>query len=140
MRHIFNNGIAAVFLGMFLVFSLVVFSDQASAYSFNENSGLIKTGDSAGYPAGDLSSGSENRLAEKVGYYISIVLSFVGVLFLGLTIYGGYRWMMANGNDSDVALAKKIITRALVGLVVVLSAYAITSFVSNSFKGDLIQQ
>ncbi len=140
MRHIFNNGIAAVFLGMFLVVSLAVFANQASAYSFNENSGLIKTGDSAGYSAGDLSSGSENRLAEKVGYYISIVLSFVGVLFLGLTIYGGYRWMMANGNDSDVTLAKKIITRALVGLVVVLSAYAITSFVSNSFKGDLIQQ
>lgn len=81
----------------------------------------------------------QDTLMQRTGQIINVVISFVGVLFLGLTIYGGYRWMMAGGNTSDVELAKKIITRALIGLVVVLAAYAITNFVASNVKGSLTQ-
>lgn len=72
-------------------------------------------------------------LSMKIGDIIGLVLSFVGVLFLILIIYGGISWMTASGNDQKVEKAKTIIINATIGLLVVLSAYAITSFIGNQF-------
>jgi hypothetical protein len=39
--------------------------------------------------------------------------------------------MIARGNEQEVTKAKNIIIYAVIGLVVVLSAYAITTIISN---------
>jgi hypothetical protein len=65
------------------------------------------------------------------GTVIGAVLSFVGVIFFILIFYGGFRWMMAQGNEQEVETAKKIIIAASIGLVIVLAAYAITAFVGE---------
>lgn len=116
---------------------MLTVGNSVLAYSFAESTGLNKTATPSGYDT--TAANPEETLSQRVAQVISIIISFVGVLFLGLMIYGGYRWMMANGNDSEVVLAKKIITRALVGLVVVLAAYSITAFVANNLKGNLVQ-
>jgi len=64
-----------------------------------------------------------------VGGIIKTALSLLGVIFLILTIYGGYKWMIARGESKEVETAKDIITRAVIGLIIVLAAYAITYFV-----------
>ena len=53
----------------------------------------------------------------------------MGVIFLILAIYGGYNWMMARGNEEMVERAKKTITNAIIGLIVILAAYAISRFI-----------
>jgi RsiW-degrading membrane proteinase PrsW (M82 family) len=53
------------------------------------------------------------------------------VVFLILIIYGGILWMTAAGNEEKVKKAKELITEALIGLVIVLAAYAISYFVLN---------
>lgn len=63
---------------------------------------------------------------------ISWVLSFVGVLFLLLMIWGGFVWMTAAGNDEKIKNAQKIVTSAVIGLIIVLAAYAITAYVGES--------
>lgn len=68
-------------------------------------------------------------IESQVGNVISIVLGFVGVIFLGLIIYGGLIWMIARGNEQEVEKAKKVIEAAVIGLAIVLAAYAITYFV-----------
>jgi hypothetical protein len=60
---------------------------------------------------------------------INTALSFLGVIFLVLMIYGGFTWMTARGNDQAVDKAKDIIIAAVIGMVIVVSAYAITYFV-----------
>jgi hypothetical protein len=62
---------------------------------------------------------------------ISIGLSFLGVIFLLLTIYGGFLWMSDQGNEEQVAKAKKLITTAVIGLIIVVSSYAISWFILN---------
>jgi hypothetical protein len=57
----------------------------------------------------------------------------VGIIFLFLLIYGGIFWMTARGNESQVEKAKNIITNSLVGLIIVLLAYAISVFVIKIF-------
>jgi len=71
-------------------------------------------------------------LAEIVGAIIGTFLSFLGVIFLCLIIYGGFIWMTSGGNETKVLKAKKIIQQAVIGLIIVLSAYSITSFVFYS--------
>ena len=68
-----------------------------------------------------------------VGNIIQVFLSVMGILFLSLMIYGGYKWMMAQGREDEVSKAKDIIKAAITGLGVVLIAYAITYFVVSSF-------
>ncbi len=75
----------------------------------------------------------EKFLAMKIGDIIALVLSFIGVLFLILIIFAGISWMTAGGNDQKVEKAKTLIINAVIGLLIVLSAYTITSFIGNQF-------
>lgn len=70
-------------------------------------------------------------LNTKVGQIVGLVLSFVGVVFLALMIYAGIRWMTAGGNESTISEAKSLILNAIIGIVVVFAAYAITDFVGT---------
>jgi len=73
----------------------------------------------------------QNFLNTTLGEGIGLVLSFIGILFLILVIYGGITWMTATGNDQKVEKAKNMIINAVIGLLIVLSAYAITNFVGT---------
>lgn len=71
-------------------------------------------------------------MATRIGKIIGAVLSFVGVIFMVLIVYGGLTWMTASGNEKQVEKAKNLIVQAVIGLVVVLAAYAITKFIGDS--------
>lgn len=85
-------------------------------------------------PAFEKKDGSiytQSFLTTTAGDIIGIVLSFVGVLFFILIIVGGIQWMTAGGSDDKVKKAKTLITNAAIGLIIVLSAYAITNFIGS---------
>ena len=73
-----------------------------------------------------------SNLLGNISTIISLILSLVGVIFLVLMIYGGINWMTAGGNEAQVKKAKSTIGQAVIGLVIVLSAYAITYFIMQS--------
>ena len=75
-----------------------------------------------------------------VGQAISIVLSFLGIILLGLLIYGGFVWMTARGEEEEVEQAKQIITRAIVGMVIIMVAYAVSFFILWSLARVTTQQ
>lgn len=62
-----------------------------------------------------------------LGTLIRFVLAIMGSLFLTLTLYGGYTWMTAGGNEEKVTKARKVLANAIIGLVIVIAAYSITS-------------
>jgi len=72
---------------------------------------------------------TETTLAENIGFVIKTALSFVGVIFLCLSIYAGFLWMTAGGEEEAVKKAQTILKQAVIGLIIVVSAYSITSFV-----------
>ncbi|MBU2542304.1 pilin [Patescibacteria group bacterium] len=72
-----------------------------------------------------------------VGNVLGSVLSLVGVLFFALMLYGGIVWMMARGNQEDEKKALSTITAAIIGIVIVVSSYAITNFVFEGMKGNV---
>lgn len=76
---------------------------------------------------------ARTTVINKVGGVVGIVLSFVGIIFLVLTIYAGIMWMTAQGDTGQVTKAKDLLINALIGLIIITAAYSITSFVGNAF-------
>ncbi|MFA4941180.1 MAG: hypothetical protein WC582_01100 [Patescibacteria group bacterium] len=73
-----------------------------------------------------------------VGSIIGAGLSFIGILFFILVIYGGFLWMTARGNEEQVNKAIGIITQAAIGLIIVAAAYLITRFVGETILNSVI--
>ena len=74
------------------------------------------------------------NVSSILGNVIGAALTFVGVLFFILMIYAGILWMTSRGNTDQSDRALSTITAAIIGLVLVIAAYAITSFVFKSLK------
>jgi len=72
---------------------------------------------------------NQTDLGVLIGKIVGQLMGFVGVIFFVLMIYGGFLWMTAQGNEEQIKKAKSLITGAVIGIIIVFSAYAITSFV-----------
>jgi hypothetical protein len=62
---------------------------------------------------------------------IRFILSFLGIIAVIIVLYAGFRWMFSGGNEDTISKAKGILWAGLVGLIIILLAYAIASFVIN---------
>ena len=76
------------------------------------------------------SGGSDPRdIRVTVAKIIRSLLGFMGIIFVILLIYAGFLWMTAGGNESKVEESKKYLSRSVIGLVIILSAYSITGLI-----------
>ena len=62
---------------------------------------------------------------------IQSLLGILGILALVIILLGGFRWMTSGGNEDGVQSAKKTIGAGIIGLAIILFAYAIVSFIFN---------
>lgn len=106
----------------------------------SDNASLEKTLDGLNQTAGKVGAFQQQTnqasfgtdfLTTKAGQIISLILSFVGVVFLILIVYAGILWMTAQGNDQQVTKAKDLIVNSVIGIIIVFAAYAITSFIGS---------
>ena len=105
-------------------------------FSFNfvlASEGFNTSLEQAAQGTGHISDNTTNlEISVMIGLTIKILLGLVGIIFMVLIIYAGYTWMLARGNETESQKAKDTITRAIIGLFIVLAAYAITTFVGKS--------
>jgi hypothetical protein len=114
------------------IFAVVAQEDQSNDYGLKESTKNPKVESALSVNEIGIGSGAASGfLATKTGTIIGTALSFLGVIFLVLTIAGGIMWMTAGGNAEQVTKAKKLITSAVIGLVIVFASYAITSFIGD---------
>jgi len=90
--------------------------------------------------AGKLSWGGEalsgnTSMTGIVATVVEAFLGLLGVIFLVLIIYAGFEWMTAQGDEKKVDTAKDTLTRAVIGLIIIIAAYSITYFVFTSLPG-----
>lgn len=67
-----------------------------------------------------------------IGSVLGKILGFTGTIFFILVVYAGLMWMTAAGSEEQIKKAKQILAAAIVGLIIVLSAYAITQFIGGA--------
>jgi hypothetical protein len=90
-----------------------------------DNSGLESIGGTAGFDT----SADGDQLYTTVGSLIQFGLSLLGIICLFLVLYAGFLWMTAGGDDGKVDEAKTIMKNAVAGLIIIMSAYAISTFI-----------
>ncbi|MFW0862137.1 MAG: Ig-like domain-containing protein [Candidatus Komeilibacteria bacterium] len=74
----------------------------------------------------------DTDLKQIIVNIIQIALGFIGLIAVIFILYAGFVWMTAGGAADKVDKAKKILIRAAIGLVIVLSSYAIATFIFNA--------
>jgi hypothetical protein len=107
-------------LGLAALASAPVAALAASAYS------IENVGGSVGLGTADLKATIVNIISWVLG-----ILALVAVVMI---IMGGFQWMTAAGNEEKIEKAKKVISAAVIGLIIVLLAWAIVIFVAGTTK------
>ncbi len=76
-----------------------------------------------------LGGGQDTDLRTTVGRLINVVLSFLGIIAVIVVLVGGFKYMLSGGNEEKTAAARKMIVSGIIGLAIILTAWAITTFV-----------
>jgi len=119
MSIIKNYKIKLIFFTLLLV-TCVIIGKQALADGQYDHF-LSKTGFSATEDVGTI-----------MGGVIQGFLSLLSIIFIVLLLYAGFNWMTASGDEQKVEKAKDTITKAVIGLVIIIAAFSITYFVFNA--------
>jgi len=88
------------------------------------------TGDGLDKPSDDFEGVShEDSLLVMIVGWTNWVLGFVGAVAIAVIIYAGYLYILGEVGGGGVDKAKKILTGAIIGLILIISAYAIVNTV-----------
>ena len=124
------------YLFTLMIFFVAFLTFAPDIFAQNKNYGLYETSKTVfGQNAVD-----KSHPAVIVGLIIRYVLTLLGVVFFVLVFRAGILWMTARGNSEDVEHAKSLLINASIGLVIVLAAYAITTFAVNQIIDSITPQ
>ncbi len=82
---------------------------------------------------GQLGLGNQD-LKTIINNIIQLLLSFLGIFSVLIILYGGFLWMTSMGDDAKAARARKTIVSGIIGIIIIISAYSIASFVINNIQ------
>ena len=74
----------------------------------------------------------EKSLMSNVSMLINVFASVMGFLAVGMIIYGGFMLLTAQGDPARIKRGKDVVLYSVIGLILVVLAYAIVNFVMNS--------
>ncbi len=117
LRSVLFTGLLLV--GLVFVFSPVLTHAQieTNLAGFQETTGL---------------GGEDIRVT--IAKIVRAVLGFLGLIAIVLVLYGGFLWMTAAGNEDQIGKAKKVLINAGIGLIIIMSSFAITQFVLTTLE------
>jgi hypothetical protein len=76
-----------------------------------------------------LSGTGDEDIRDTAVKIIRYLMTFLAIIAVSIILYGGFMWMTAAGNDDRVSKAKAIIKAGVIGLIIILAAFAIVLFV-----------
>ena len=113
-----------------IALSTIIFAQTVSAGPGLSNAfSIAKQTASGSYETG-------TTFESMLGDIILLVLSLLGIVFIIFIIYAGWLWMSANGNEQKVEKARGILIQSIIGLIIVLGAYALSYFIIGIFNSQ----
>lgn len=67
-----------------------------------------------------------------VNLTVNLLLSLLAIIFLGMMLYAGLRWITSQGEEEKIGKARTAIKAAIIGLALVVGSYGISSFLFKS--------
>lgn len=80
------------------------------------------------------STGGESKLINTVSNVLMAIYGIVGILAVVMIVVGGVKYMTSQGDPGKIQSAKNTIMYSIIGLVIVLAAFAITDFILSALK------
>ena len=118
-------------LSLLIVFLPVLFVRAGVVDSIKGK--MSATADKSGY---NMTGATESALPFFAGEVIRVFLSLLGTIFVILVIYAGYKYFMAQGDPGETKKALDMIWKGIIGLIIIVGAYAIWGFVYTSLIGN----
>lgn len=101
--------------------------------------GLIGTKDLGISYAASTGLGTSD-VRDTVARIIRVAMGLLGIVAVVIILIGGFTWMTAGGNEEKVGEAKKWIFAGVIGLAIILSAYALANFVITNLVNATTNQ
>ncbi len=122
--------VAILFVFGFIFSPALAHAQSVADPNSNINQGLNVIQQPLGLPATDI------RVI--IARVIRAALGLLGIVFLVLVLYAGFLWMTSAGQEDRIEQAKKMLLNAVIGLIIILSAYAIVLFVMRLLGIDQV--
>jgi len=107
-----------------LIFNLIFLSHPVMAEK--KLGGLEKTASELGYATTLDKGDAKTQLSWYIGTIASVIIGFIGIIFMVLIFLGALDIIGAGGNDEKVKSGRDKIKNGALGMLVVFSAYALT--------------
>lgn len=122
---------------MFLIMLFVV----VGTFAFSSHMGFAQDTSSATsliseglQNAGEGVYSEELTVSTFVGNLIRTLLAATGIVFLIITVYAGVLYMTAAGDTEKIKKAKGMLTSSVIGIIIIVGAYAITTYVIDAIS------
>ena len=114
-------------IGIFLLSGFALATTCTSGTGSSLVSGGVQQLGSAVYGSGT----SSTSLPVLIALIIKALLRLLGIIFIVIIIYAGFLYITSQGAPETIKKAKSTIFYALIGLLIILTSYALASFVSD---------
>lgn len=111
--------------------TLPIYAALAASNPYTEAQNKVsQVGTSAGI-------GTQGELTTIIGNIINILLGFLGILLLIYFLYAGFLWMTSGSSEDNVKKAKTMMKNAVIGLIIIVVAYALSNFVLTQIVSNI---
>lgn len=125
MKHLLLKIGTWIALGSLVLLPTLSFAQTFTGLEGSASANLQTTG-----TASSLSTAI--TLPTLIGNFIKVLLSILGVVFVALMVYAGFLYFTSAGVEDKVKTAKKLFSQTIIGLILIVSAYAISDFVIDA--------
>ena len=121
-KHVFSFIFLAIF-SLIQIMTIAFFARPALADEnlFNNQVGITDIGNVYGNQKTDIRVVIVN--------IIQVILGFLAIIFVALTVFAGFRYMTAAGNESQTEKALAQIKDSVIGLIIILASWTITIYI-----------
>ncbi len=113
--------------GFALLFASAFFVDPAMAQLINPLDNPNEIGQVTGF---------DGSLRQMILKYVNFFLYFLGLVATVFVIYGGFLYITSQGDDGNVEKAKKILTFAAIGILIILISFALINTLLTAGTGS----
>lgn len=74
-----------------------------------------------------------NNISDIVNKIMPVIMTAAGIILFFVLVWGGYNYMMSQGNPEKIKGAQAKITTGIIGFILLIAAYAIVKLLSTVF-------
>lgn len=123
--------------GLFLVCVLPLISRPAPAQADTIASNTLLNSQEGITQVGQVYGNQNVDIRATIIKILSVALGFLGIIFLGLTLFAGFKYMTSAGNEEKAREAIRLLTNAVIGLVIILLSWAVTRFLIRGLSASI---